>query len=468
VSDPPGIVHRVMAVRISSDVGVTQVVKLRLAPSCAQVELLRGYCGTARAAYNTLLFHLRANLSQRAAENTYDITDADLTPSLSWHKFGLEKLLRTNRDVWLPWHAEVPYMVLDRPAHQLAAGLARWKAGTGKFPRYRKKHGPGAGLVPVTFKEKDSSWLTDGGRTLALPLSMATRRTLGAARSAELTSVRVVKDNRGRRAAKLIRDGRGQVQDVTYSFSGGYWWASLRLRVMPAAVTRPTRPPVHPRTAAVGVDAGMGRHFATLDVQILGVTDVGGHIDAPLFVRCALLDLAVAQRAFKRTTPGSKRRAKALLRVQKLHGRVASRRETWQQHLAITLTEHAHVVGVETLNLRGMARRTKGFRFSRSVADNGYGLFVEILTRQAAKRSSAVMKAGRFYPSSKTCSDCGAVKAKLPLSEREYTCTTCGLLVDRDVNAARNLAALARAWLTRPGGLGIPPRPPGAGLVLAA
>jgi putative transposase len=321
VSDPPGIVHRVMTVRISSDVGVTQVVKLRLKPSDAQVELLHGYCGTARAAYNTLLFHLRANLRQRAAEKTYDITDADLTPSLSWHKFGLEKLLRTNRDVWLPWHAEVPYMVLDRPAHQLAAGLARWKAGTGKFPRYREKHGPGAGLVPVTFKEKDSSWLTDGGRALALPLSMATRRTLGAARSGKLASVRVVKDNRGRRAAKLIANGRGQVQDVTYSFSGGHWWASLRLRVMPAAATQPTRHPVQPRAAAVGVDAGMGRRFATLDVPILGVTDVGGHIDAPLFLRRVLHDLAVAQRAFKRTTPGSKRHAKALLRVQKLHGR---------------------------------------------------------------------------------------------------------------------------------------------------
>ena len=74
---------------------------------------------------------------------------------------------------------------------------------------------------------------------------------------------------------------------------------------------------------------------------------------------------------------------------------------------------------------------------------------MQILTRQAAKRGSTVVKADRFYPSSKTCSDCGAVKTKLPLSEREYTCTTCGLSLDRDVNAARNLAALARTL--RPG-----------------
>ncbi len=68
---------------------MTQVVKLRLEPSPAQVELLRGYCGTALGAYNTLLFQFRANLGQRAAEKTYDVTGADLTPALSWHRFGL-------------------------------------------------------------------------------------------------------------------------------------------------------------------------------------------------------------------------------------------------------------------------------------------------------------------------------------------------------------------------------------------
>jgi putative transposase len=60
-------------------------------------------------------------------------------------------------------------------------------------------------------------------------------------------------------------------------------------------------------------------------------------------------------------------------------------------------------VGVQTLSLKGMARRKKGYRFGRSVADNGYGQFVQVLARQAGKRGSAVVQAGRFYPSSKTC-----------------------------------------------------------------
>lgn len=459
-----------MPVRISADQGITQVVKLRLEPSSAQVELLGGYCGTGRAAYNTLLWQLKANLGQRAAEKTYGIADVDLTPALSWHKFGLEKLLRANRDVWLPWHAEVPYMVLDRAAHQFAAGLTKWKAGTAKFPTYKKKHGVGAGLVPITFKETGATWLTDGGRALVLPLSMAKRRELGPARARELSRVLVTKDNRGRRAAKLVRDGRGQVQEVTFSFAGGYWWASLRMRVLPAAATQPTRHAVtsgRGRVAAVGIDAGMGRHFATLDAPIPGVTDSAGHIDAPHFLRRALHDLATAQRAYKRTTPGSRRHAKALARVQKLHGRAAARRETWQQQLAIALTEHASVVAVEDLNLRGMARRSASYRFGKSVADNGLASFVQVLGRQAAKRRAEVLTADRFFPSSKTCSACGAVKAKLPLAERQYECDTCGLILDRDVNAARNLAALNRTT-ARTAGPGAPPGPAVVEPLLAA
>ena len=96
-----------------------------------------------------------------------------------------------------------------------------------------------------------------------------------------------------------------------------------------------------------------------------------------------------------------------------------------------------------------MARRKKGCRFARSVADDDYGQLVQVLTRQGDKRGCAVVQADRFYPWSKTCSDCGAVKTKLPLSEREYSGTTCGLSLDRDVNAAPNLAALARTL--RPG-----------------
>ncbi len=254
----------------------------------------------------------------------------------------------------------------------------------------------------------------------------------------------MVKDRRGRRAAKLVRDGRGQVQEVTFSHSGGYWWAAVRLRVLPAAVPQPPKAPAARPHDVLGLDAGMGRTFATLDTAVPELTDETGKVRAPRHLRRAQAQLAEARRWLARTAPGSNRHRKALRRVQRLPGRVAARRDTFRHQLAIALAGQAHTFGVETLNLRGMARRTKGFRFGASVADNGWAGVLAVLARQAGRRGAVVVAAPRTFPSSKTCSGCGAVKAKLPLSERTNHCSTCGLVADRDVNAARNLAALAR------------------------
>jgi putative transposase len=85
----------------------------------------------------------------------------------------------------------------------------------------------------------------------------------------------------------------------------------------------------------------------------------------------------------------------------------------------------------------------KNRRLARRLADASLGELRRQLAYKSAWAGSALAEAERFFPSSKTCSGCGYVKAKLPLSEREYRCELCGMVLDRDLNAARNLAALA-------------------------
>ncbi|MEU5942611.1 RNA-guided endonuclease TnpB family protein, partial [Micromonospora sp. NPDC047548] len=82
-------------------------------------------------------------------------------------------------------------------------------------------------------------------------------------------------------------------------------------------------------------------------------------------------------------------------------------------------------------------------RLARHIADAGFGELRRQLAYKAVWNGGRLVVADRWYPSSKTCSGCGAVKTKLTLTQRTYHCTTCGLTLDRDVNAARNLAALA-------------------------
>jgi transposase len=92
---------------------------------------------------------------------------------------------------------------------------------------------------------------------------------------------------------------------------------------------------------------------------------------------------------------------------------------------------------VEDLNVAGMGTNR---RLSRHLADASFGELRRQLSYKTAWHGSRLIVADRWFASSKTCSGCGAVKTKLALSERTYACTTCGLVVDRDLNAARNLA----------------------------
>ena len=126
-----------MTQRTGPGVGVSQVVRLRLEPSAAQVELLRGYCGKARAASNALLFQVRANLGQRAAQKTYDITGADLTPALSWHRLGPGEAAPSEPGAVAAVARTAP--VPGAGTGPRTTSRPRWPGGTAvrrRFPRY--------------------------------------------------------------------------------------------------------------------------------------------------------------------------------------------------------------------------------------------------------------------------------------------------------------------------------------------
>jgi IS605 OrfB family transposase len=110
-------------------------------------------------------------------------------------------------------------------------------------------------------------------------------------------------------------------------------------------------------------------------------------------------------------------------------------------------TSHDTIV-VEHLNVAGMLRNR---RLSRAIADSGFGELRRQLAYKATWYGSTLVTADRWYPSSKTCSGCGVVKAKLSLSERVFACEACGLVIDRDYNAARNLAALVNGMVAGSG-----------------
>ena len=133
------------------------------------------------------------------------------------------------------------------------------------------------------------------------------------------------------------------------------------------------------------------------------------------------------------------------------HARVANVRHNSLHHLTSELVDTYSIIVVERLNVAGLLRNR---RLARRLADASLGKLRRQLAYKTAWAGTTLVEAGPFYPSSKTCCGCGHVKAKLPLSEREYRCEHCGMVLDRDLNAARNLAMLVNSSRSEVAGSG--------------
>jgi putative transposase len=177
------------------------------------------------------------------------------------------------------------------------------------------------------------------------------------------------------------------------------------------------------------------------------VLSTGEVIANPRHLEVAQRELRRLQRQAARRTgpdkrtrqPSSRRWVKTQARITHLHSAVANARRDGLHKLSTRLVRRFGAVVVEDLNVAGM---TSNRRLARRIAGLGMAELRRQIEYKATWSGVCVYIADRWYPSSKTCSDCGAVKAKLRLSERTYTCDQCGLTLDRDLNAARNLAAL--------------------------
>ena len=163
-------------------------------------------------------------------------------------------------------------------------------------------------------------------------------------------------------------------------------------------------------------------------------------IGGPEALRTSLRKLRRASRAHSRKANGSANRRKAAAKLARVHARVANVRADALHKATTALARGYQTIVCEDLHVAGMVRNR---RLARAIADQGFGQARRMLAYKTAWNGGQLIVADRWYPSSKKCSGCGAVKTKLALSERTYRCEHCGLALDRDINAARNLAALA-------------------------
>jgi putative transposase len=163
----------------------------------------------------------------------------------------------------------------------------------------------------------------------------------------------------------------------------------------------------------------------------------GSKIESPQFLKQSLHLIKKASRQHSKKRKGSSNRERARLNLVRKHEDVVNRRSDWFWKLAHDLTNWFDVLCFETLNLKGMQRL-----WGRKISDLAFGEFLQILEWVAKKKGKQVVFIDRWYPSSKTCSECGHVLDKLDLSVREWRCPSCGSINGRDENAAKNICAV--------------------------
>jgi putative transposase len=152
--------------------------------------------------------------------------------------------------------------------------------------------------------------------------------------------------------------------------------------------------------------------------------------------------LARAQRDLARKQKGSKNRAKARLKVARIHARIADRRRDALHKLSTRIIRENQTVVIEDLSVRNMVRNHS---LARAISDAGWSELRRQLEYKADWYDRTVIAIDRWYPSSKTCSACGHLMGKMPLQVREWVCPECGVVHDRDVNAARVIMAAGLA-----------------------
>jgi putative transposase len=409
---------------VSKDVPVIQQgYRFALAPDAEQEGFLSSCCGASRFWFNEGLALVKDRLDRRAAGEDVRVP---------WSYKSLCSEFAPLKGEVCPWRSEVVVGSMQAGLEQLGRALQNHSKGKAAgrrvgFPRFRAK---GRCHESVIFQRP----------RLADSRHVTLDRRLGPLRT---------KESMRKLLRLLARDERARVLRSTVQRTNGGWVISFTVERSPK--TRRARRP----GAAVGVDVGLARLAmlstgqATANSRPLqAVLGKLRRLQRQLDRQCRaanpgsyLPDGSVKPAA--KTWARSVRMARTEERIRRLHERAANLRREQAHQLTTMLTREFGVIGVETLAVKNMLANR---RLARHISDVGWGTILAQLNYKTSWSDGSLLAAAdRFYPSSKTCSACGAVRAKLSLAERVFTCddTACGHVQDRDLNAALNLARLA-------------------------
>lgn len=357
--------------------------KYRFYPTPEQVELLAQTFGCVRFIYNSILRWRTDAYYERQEKIGYTQASARLTALKKEPEFA--------------WLNDVSSVPLQQALRHQQAGFSNFFAGRARYPTFKsKRHKQAATLTDAAFKYRDGKLYMAKSKA---PLDVCWSRPLPSIPS----TVTISKDAAGR------------------------YFVSCLCEFEPVSL---------PITAStVGIDIGLKDLF---------VTDTGFKSGNPRHTAKYAARLALLQRRLSKKAKGSKNRAKARLKVARLHARIADCRMDALHKATRKLINDNQVVCVESLKVKNMIRNPS---LSKAIADAGWGEFTRQLAYKGEWAGRSVVAIDPLFPSTKRCSCGGFTMKKMPLDVRKWSCPECGADHDCDVNAARNIKAAGLAVL---------------------
>ncbi|GAA1168235.1 putative transposase [Kitasatospora gansuensis] len=362
---------------------VRRAFKYRFYPSDAQAAELSRTFGCVRKVYNMALQARTEAWTLRQERVNYNATSAMLTV---WKK--------TEELAYL---SEVSSVPLQQTLRHLQGAFTNFWQKRAKYPTFksRKRSRKSAEYTSSAFRFRNGQLTL---AKMAEPLAIVWSRS-------------------------LPDDTRPSTVTVSQD-AAGRWFVSM------LCDDRPTMPEAPNK--AVGIDAG---------ITSLVTLSTGEKITNPRHERKDRERLAKAQRELSRKAKSSSNQAKARIKAAKIHARIADRRRDFLHKLTTRLVRENQTLVIEDLAVRNMLKSRK---LSRAISDASWTEMRSMLEYKAGWYERELVVVDRWFPSSKLCSTCGTIRAKMPLNVREWTCS-CGTTHDRDVNAARNILAAGLA-----------------------
>lgn len=353
---------------------------IKLIPTKSQEVLFKKSCGVARFAFNWALNKWQQDYKNGVKNN----------------KNSLIKYLNKIKRGEFPWMMEVSKAAPQYAIHNVEKAFKKmWKEKTG-YPKFKKK-----GVKDSFVAIDDSNKWRNYGNKIHIP--------------------RIGKI----KACEELRF-EGKVNNVVVKRIANMWFAIINIEV-PDLI--PALKPIEgDNQAIVGIDFG---------IKSMMVLSDGTVYENPKALRKNLKRLKRLQRGLSRKVKGSKNRYKAQIKIARKHYRIGNIRKNAIHQATTEIVKKYDKITIETLKPQNMS---KNHNLAQAVNDVSFGEITRQLAYKCLWNGKELVKADQWFASSKTCSGCGNKKDKLKLSERTYQCGNCGLEIDRDLNAAINLA----------------------------